>query len=394
MKKLGIGIAVFLGVGMFAHVALFAAEEDFSHHGRMKGRHGGGGHGPFMGAVDADKNGAITAEEFDAFQAKLFSEADTDGDGSLSEGELTAHFAAQSEMHGSKSAPRAPRPEDASGRGRRDAMRDRSPEEIIGYLDKDDDAMISREEAPEPMQRRFDRLDANEDGSIDASELQTMQDRMAQAHKQGRGQHMMERADKNKDGKIQENEAPKWLADKFGELDENGDGELEEKELAQLRKHMKRRQGEGMDRPHGERGARMFEKRDANGDGMLQKEELPERMQDRFEKLDKNADGSISKEELKNMRRRMDKGGKKGKRDPARMSRMFEKRDTNGDGILQIDEAPEPMKEHFEMIDQNGDGGVSPEELRTMHEMRSGKAAPILYFPGEREATESSNWRI
>lgn len=374
MRKLGIGIAVFLGIGMFAHVALFAAEEDFSHQGRMKGRHGGG-HGPFMGAVDADKDGSITAEEFDAFQAKLFSEADTDGDGALSKGEMSAHFAAQSEMHGSKRTPKAPRPEDTSGRGRRDAMRDLSPEEIIGNLDKDDDSMISREEAPEPMQRRFDRLDANKDGSIDAGELQTMQDRMAQAHKQGGGQRMMERADKNKDGKIQEAEAPKWMADKFDKLDENGDGELEEKELAQLRQHMKQRQGEGMDRPHGDRGARMMEKRDANGDGMLQKEELPERMQDKFEKLDKNADGSISKEEMQQMRRRMDKGGEKGKHDPARVSRMFEKRDTNGDGILQIDEAPDQMKDHFEMIDQNGDGGVSPEELRTMHEMRSGASS-------------------
>jgi len=42
---------------------------------------------------------------------------------------------------------------------------------MLQRLDKDADGKLSKEEAPERMQERFDELDANKDGFLDAGEL-------------------------------------------------------------------------------------------------------------------------------------------------------------------------------------------------------------------------------
>lgn len=47
-------------------------------------------------------------------------------------------------------------------------------------MDSDGDGQISREEAPEPMQDVFDRLDENGDGFIDLQEVEAMRARFRQ----------------------------------------------------------------------------------------------------------------------------------------------------------------------------------------------------------------------
>jgi hypothetical protein len=47
-------------------------------------------------------------------------------------------------------------------------------------LDQDGDGKVSRDEAPEPMQNFFDRLDGNSDGFIDQQEADAMRRRFQQ----------------------------------------------------------------------------------------------------------------------------------------------------------------------------------------------------------------------
>lgn len=63
-----------------------------SHHGKMHGEmHGkrhGKRHGKMFRAMDANADGAITKEEFDAHLAKKFKKMDVNGDGEITLGEI------------------------------------------------------------------------------------------------------------------------------------------------------------------------------------------------------------------------------------------------------------------------------------------------------------------
>ena len=123
-------------------------------------------------------------------------------------------------------------------------------------------------------------LDADQDGSISATELE---------------------------------DASKALA----KLDKDGDGALSPEEL---RPDFSDMAGEGKPRdgqpgsggpPTGEMMARMFEQRDADKDGKLSGDEIPERMQQNLTRVDENGDGAIDKSELQKAMARMgDRVGK------------------------------------------------------------------------------------
>lgn len=46
-----------------------------------------------------------------------------------------------------------------------------NPEKMFGFLDKNKDGKIDQDEAPEMMKNRFAQLDQNKDGAIDAEEI-------------------------------------------------------------------------------------------------------------------------------------------------------------------------------------------------------------------------------
>jgi hypothetical protein len=52
-------------------------------------------------------------------------------------------------------------------------------------LDKDGDGKVSKDEAPEPMQNFFDRLDGNSDGFIDKAESDEMRRRFGRGGQGG-----------------------------------------------------------------------------------------------------------------------------------------------------------------------------------------------------------------
>ena len=109
-----------------------------------------------------------------------------------------------------------------------------NPEGMIERLlamDTDGDDRLAPEELPEPMRQRFDRMDENGDGYVEPSEIETMMQRATS--RRGRGAWMQRDADG--DGKLSIDEVPPRLQERFEQLDTDGDGLLDEQELAAMR---------------------------------------------------------------------------------------------------------------------------------------------------------------
>ncbi|MCB9383632.1 MAG: hypothetical protein H6509_03385 [Bryobacterales bacterium] len=93
--------------------------------------------------------------------------------------------------------------------------------------DIDGDGAIQRDEAPENFGSRFDRMDANGDGSLTREEMEAMRGRM-----QGPN---LRNLDRNGDGKVTKDELPPPMQQRFERMDANGNGTLEESEMPRRR---------------------------------------------------------------------------------------------------------------------------------------------------------------
>lgn len=123
------------------------------------------------------------------------------------------------------------------------------------------------------------------------------------------------RFDDDNDGVIQLDQVPDKAKERLSKMDTNQDGKLERSEVQAAAEKFKGRRGGDRDQPGarpgppGRRGpkggagegrfAEMFSKLDKNGDQKISADEAPERLKGRFDKLDQNGDNSIDAEEWK-----------------------------------------------------------------------------------------------
>lgn len=130
----------------------------------------------FLQKLDADGDGRLSKSEF-AKAPDLFADLDENGDGQLDPREL---MGPPPEGMGPGTALGGRRP--AAGRpemeGRRpEGDRPGTPQagrpdgQFFARLDKDGDGKLSKDEAPERIQKNFDQLDRNSDGFVDREEL-------------------------------------------------------------------------------------------------------------------------------------------------------------------------------------------------------------------------------
>ncbi len=108
---------------------------------------------------DANRDGVITRTEAIAQADARFAQMDTDHDGRISAGEMRAYREA---MHDRMVASGRDVPVPPPGGAKHDGMGRR--------MDPNGDGSVTREEFEARALKRFDRMDANHDGTVDATE--------------------------------------------------------------------------------------------------------------------------------------------------------------------------------------------------------------------------------
>ncbi|MDE1177792.1 MAG: EF-hand domain-containing protein [Edaphobacter sp.] len=159
--------------------------------------------------LDKNGDGVLTKDEVPERMQGMFDRLDTNHDGKITPDEIKASASTQRGPNG-----RAERTGEAT---RRDP--------VLNALDTDHDGVISAAEiAAAPTSLKA--LDKDGDGVISAAEMRPRE--MTPAD---RAKHMLDEWDTNKDGKITKAEAPEGMQQRFDSMDSNHDGFLTEDEL-------------------------------------------------------------------------------------------------------------------------------------------------------------------
>ncbi|WP_422061448.1 EF-hand domain-containing protein [Sphingopyxis sp.] len=155
--------------------------------------------------------------------------------------------------------------------------------------DFDGNGTLTRTEAQAHAAEKFAKLDANQDGKLDAS------DRAAKrAETQAK---MFERLDANRDGNISKAEWDQHGADRAAKRDERGEKHADVGGPGEGKRH-------GMRGHHGKRGGghdmgegRMMARADTDGDRAISQAEFQTAALARFDAADGNKDGQVTAEE-------------------------------------------------------------------------------------------------
>lgn len=182
--------------------------------------HGGGRHAAMLLQSDSNNDGAVTRQEFDAGRDAMFARMDANSDGNVTAEEGRAARRAMFEQM---------REQRGEQRGeRRQARWDRQ--------DADSNGSISRDEFLARPSEHFTRLDANNDGQISADERPQRPERGERGQRGERRGGFMG-ADANNDSVLSRAEFAAQGAEMFQRLDANSDGRVTREEAEAARPH-------------------------------------------------------------------------------------------------------------------------------------------------------------
>lgn len=207
---------------------------------------------PVLEALDADKNGELSAEEI-ANAATALKTLDKNSDGKLDMAEVRPNFEGMGRGFGGP--PGGQGFGGGQGRGGSEEMMKR-----LIAMDANKNGKLEKDEVPERMHSMFTRADKNDDGAMDQEEMTTMVRERTGGQGSGfvggqRGPggreflaQMMERADTDKDGKLSGEEIPPFMRERLEQTDTNKDGALDKAELEAAAARMAEARGQGQGR--------------------------------------------------------------------------------------------------------------------------------------------------
>jgi Ca2+-binding EF-hand superfamily protein len=202
MRKILLAAA---GFAALAGVAGFALAQDQAAPQRQ--------HGVFQS--DANSDGVLTRQEFDAGRDATFTRLDANNDGQLTRAER-----------------RAERGERRGRSGRHGGMHS------LERADANNDGNVTRDEFLARPTQMFDRLDANDDGVISTAERPQRRER-AEGEQRQRPERV--NPDANGDNQISRSEYAAMGSGMFDGLDANSDGRVTREEADAARSHRRGR---------------------------------------------------------------------------------------------------------------------------------------------------------
>ncbi len=132
---------------------------------------------PVMAALDADKDGELSAEEIENATAAL-KKLDKNDDGKLDRTELRPQFDGRPGGAGGPQRPAGPGGPGGPQRPGGPQTAEDFVKRLMGF-DANEDGKVDADELPDQMKRILDRVDANEDGVIDEEEIKAMVERIS-----------------------------------------------------------------------------------------------------------------------------------------------------------------------------------------------------------------------
>ena len=239
-------VTMTLVVGAVVAATVAAGAQDFG--GRQGGRPGGRGMGP-MGSVlatalDTNRDNAISATEIDGAPGVLKT-MDRNGDGRLAGEELMPAMGPGGRGPGGREGGEREGGREGGGReGRGGNMAEpgetpaTSPDELAAMLmtfDRNRDGNLDKSEVPERMLGIFDRADVNKDGKVNADENKKSASSTRQLNEMGgrEGFGREGREGGGREGFGREGRGPGAMADRLmTALDTNKDGVISAEEMA------------------------------------------------------------------------------------------------------------------------------------------------------------------
>jgi len=237
---------------------------------------------------------------------------------------------------------------------------------LLAKMDTDGDGRISLAEYVAAARSRFQAMDVENKGSVDAAAIAVSP---AATEREMRGaEAMLKHLDTTGKGYVTEAEFVAAAKDRFARMDTKGDGKLTPDELTAPRWSHGPHRAAGAQSPadatharpglHAQVGQKHFDSLDANHDGVVTLDEYVSAAQAQFRQLDTAGNGQVTAAEIA-------ASPKVQQRANHLAERMVRRLDANGTGVVTLDEYLADAQKHFARMDSNGDGFIDADEMPT-----------------------------